>query len=242
MKTKHLPLFRIIGFILIAFLFLISCQKENANNINLLEKSENLISMDDASAIAKRFLSNKIATSSPGKLSLISSIKKQNQNKQIASIVSVPDDAGTAAFYVINYEGGGFLILSGDKRVEPILAWSEMNSFPLENVEEFPSGLVQWLYSSKEVVQYARSANLQATEAVNNQWRSVINDTIIYAPNGNHPPLPETGDGCEDMEHIVTIKGPLLTTQWNQGCGYNEVFPIKSCSPILPCGKAGQDA
>src|SRR5690606_22854305 len=148
MNTKQLPLLKKLGPALLVLFFLLSCQKENATNNPLQENTGNLISLNEASAIAKRFLSTKTAASNPRRLALKSSVREQNQHKQIASIVSAPDDKGTTAFYVINYEDGGFLILSGDKRVEPILAWSETDSFPLENVEEFPSGLVQWLFSS----------------------------------------------------------------------------------------------
>lgn len=74
------------------------------------------------------------------------------------TILEVPDENNQTAYFIINYEGGGFVILAGDKRSEPVLAFSEINSFDLDQ-ELFPSGLVGWLYSAKVDMEKIRKAN-----------------------------------------------------------------------------------
>ena len=68
------------------------------------------------------------------------------------SILEVPDKDEKPAFFIINYDNGGFVILAGDKRSEPILAFSETNQFDLDS-KDFPAGLISWLYSSKESIE-----------------------------------------------------------------------------------------
>lgn len=43
-------------------------------------------------------------------------------------------------FYVVNYKEGGFVIMSADNRIYPVLAFSSSGTFPLKE-KEYPSGL-----------------------------------------------------------------------------------------------------
>ncbi len=144
--------------------------------------------------------------------------------KKIKSILEVPDEDKKTAYFIINYEGGGFIILAGDKRSEPILAFSETNKFELES-DYFPSGLVSWLYSSKENIEKIRDKNEKISPQIEKQWNDLQKggaDVISYRIIDPEEP---------DCTPYVIQKGPFLQTTWGQGCGYNSKTPSMSCGP-----------
>lgn len=121
------------------------------------------------------------------------------------------------------------MILAGDKRSEPILAFSENNNFPID-AEFYPSGLVDWLYDSKESIQKIRNENLKATKEVKKKWNNLSNGDADVVTYRIEPP------DDDDCTITVTQKGPYLQTTWGQGCGYNSLLPQMSCD--VPCGRA----
>jgi len=147
--------------------------------------------------------------------------------KNVKSVTPVKDKNDINALYVINYEEGGFVILSGDEGTEPVLAYSDESSFEFEKLD---AGLDEWLYSSKmrvEDVRYSKSNNTSADEfaPVKKQWenlRLIIDDDCDGSGGG----------GCQDTH---TTYGPLLTTTWNQGCGYNSL--LATCNSGGSCGR-----
>ncbi|MEO8774408.1 MAG: C10 family peptidase [Gelidibacter sp.] len=154
-----------------------------------------------------------------------STIKNQ---KKMKSILEVPDKDKTTALFIINYEGGGFIILAADKRSEPILAFSETNKFDIDS-NDFPSGLVSWLYSSKENIETIRFKNEKISLQTKNQWDNLQKggaDVVSYQRVEPDPEEP-------DCTPYTIQKGPFLQTTWGQGCGYNSLTPSMSCGP---CG------
>jgi len=101
-----------------------SCQKEQKFEAPATLNSEkltaeNLVTGDAAKFIAENiYLSNNIITQSVSE----GSSRSLKTVRQIDSMRYVPDRNGITAFFIINYEGGGFLILSGDKRAAPVMA------------------------------------------------------------------------------------------------------------------------
>ncbi|MXV37822.1 hypothetical protein GO491_03885 [Flavobacteriaceae bacterium Ap0902] len=148
--------------------------------------------------------------------------------KKIKSILEVPDKDKKTAYFIINYEGGGFIILAGDKRSEPVLAFSETNKFDLES-DYFPTGFVSWLYSSKENIEKIREKNEKINPQTERQWDNLQKggaDVISYRIIEPEEP---------DCTPYTVQKGPFLQTTWGQGCGYNSQTPSMSCGP---CGYA----
>ncbi len=80
--------------------------------------------------------------------------------KEIESIFEVPYADGNPAFYIVNYDVGGFIILSADDRVEPIRTFSLHEKFSLD-LGSYPSSLVEWLSNGSALVDNIRELNLQ---------------------------------------------------------------------------------
>jgi hypothetical protein len=49
--------------------------------------------------------------------------------KSINSIDEIKNGIGKTSFYIVNYNEGGFIILSADYRIQPILGFSTDNHF-----------------------------------------------------------------------------------------------------------------
>jgi len=67
-----------------------------------------------------------------------SSQRSTSATKKVKAIKTVKDRKNKDAYYVMNYEQGGFAVISADKRTESVLAFSDKNEFITDSV---PSGL-----------------------------------------------------------------------------------------------------
>ena len=121
---------------------------------------------------------------------------------------------GDVDFNVFNVRGGnGFVIVAGDDRVKPILAYSTTGSFDSENVAE---GFEYVLNGYRSEIQYIREHNLTATPDIVAEWDAI-------AKNGQINP----------NRHARAVVGPLCQTIWNQN------FPFSSQCPEDPEGHGG---
>lgn len=142
--------------------------------------------------------------------------------------LAVPD-AINPSYYIFNYVGGGFVIVPADKRVEPIMAYSDRGYFIKSG--KLPSGLISWLSLNHKNMQLLRkNSTLKAPVQVTKHW----SEFQLTYDNGN-PGSPRilqllpTPPPCQD-ETYITLVGPLLQTQWGQGYPYNALCPAGSYS------------
>ena len=129
-------------------------------------------------------------------------------------LVSTAANRGEVDYYVFNVRGGnGFVIVAGDDRVKPILAYSTMGSFDPENVAE---GFGFTLNSFRKEIQYVREHNLTATPDIVAEWSSVS----------------ETGSLNRGGRTRVVVE-PLCQTIWHQN------YPFNGQCPEDPEGNGG---
>ena len=147
-----------------------------------------------------------------------------NSAKEVESITPVPDDRGNTSYYIINYVGGGFLILSADKRVNPVLAFSESNEFPVD-AEEYPGGLVDWLVNEKDFINHVRDSIDEQPEDIAEAWQPREIERIIHPIEKRQSKNIRKGGYPYGFE-----VGPLLKTEWGQGYGYNDLLDYRRCS------------
>lgn len=119
------------------------------------------------------------------------------------------------AFYVFNI-GGGFVIVSADDRITPVLAYSSEGNFDGQNI---PENVAFFLDGYKREI----SSILAMDDAdVNPDWA-----------------LLENGEMPHDKDATVVV-GPLLKTQWSQEGYYNSKCPADQAGPaghaFVGCG------
>ena len=130
------------------------------------------------------------------------------------NLVSVAANRDATDYYVFNVKDGeGFVIVAGDDRVKPILAYSTTGQYDPRQVSE---GFQLTLDGFRQEIQYVREHNLSATPDIVAEWRKVS----------------ETGSLNRDGQ-TRTVVGPLCETRWNQN------FPWNSQCPEDPEGAGG---
>ena len=98
-----------------------------------------------------------------------------------------------AYYYVFNAgNNGGYVIVSGDDRVEPILGYVEQGSF---DPEQIPDNMRAWLEGYEEEIKYVIDNDLKPSSPALRRRSKVIN-----------------------TKHSIP---EILTTRWNQGMPYN---------------------
>jgi len=162
--------------------------------------------------------------------------RRSSQPRAVRSVLPIQDTTGAVAYYIINYREDGFVIVAADRRVQPILAYSEAQPFVADAVG---AGLDEWLYATMLVVEEARRSGAPATRDIAVQWDHILgvpDDDECLSPRKKDIPVPGP-DQCQDSSTSV---GPLMTTTWGQGCGYNSLTPPAAnlgCGG-LPCSHA----
>jgi len=154
-------------------------------------------------------------------------------------VIPIPDQT-QPAFYIFNYQGGGYIILAADRRIEPVLAYSETGKFQKSGL--LPDGLATWLTKNYDNVKLLRQhKELIAPAIVTTQWTELL---TAEPPVAVTKPTTQTAfkippdDPCTGYSNTHTV-GPLLVTAWGQGCFYNDYCPAgnASCSHV-PTGCA----
>lgn len=121
------------------------------------------------------------------------------------NLVSAANTKGEIDYYIFNVKGGnGFVVISGDDRVKPILAYSTEGSYSTTDVAD---GFRFTLNNYREEIQYVREHNIATTPDITAEWQS-IEKTGYIRQNRN--------------QRTVDI---LLATTWNQNYPYNSQCP-----------------
>ena len=113
------------------------------------------------------------------------------------------NDRSSALFYVYNV-GGGFVIVSADDAVMPVLGYSTKGTFTGENM---PVNCRSWLQGYADEIAYVKENNLSAPEKVSQAWTALA--------EGREPARSGNSRAVE----------PLLTTTWDQSPFYNALCP-----------------
>lgn len=132
-------------------------------------------------------------------------ISERNTDIQL-QLVSTANDHDAVDYYVFNLANGeGFVIVAGDDRMKPILAYSTEGHFDPNNVAD---GFQFTLDGFREEIQYIREHNLSVTPDITAEWKSVT----------------ETGH-LQKRRQARAVVGPLCQTLWDQDYPWNSLCP-----------------
>ena len=212
----------------LGIIFLVSCSKDDAVN-NEIQNNLNEVPKTTIIEIAQNFFKNTGSTNS----------RVANSNKTIKDVVEHQTHKNQTAFYVINYNEGGFAVIAADNRMSPILAYSETGNFSSTPSEIIPP-IKDWIEAEKEQVQYVKDNNIAQTEKNKLLWFKILNNEIEVlikqkSSNSTSKINPIDPTYCPDTS---ITKGPLTTTIWGQYYGYNNLVTV-DCTPTYEnAGKA----
>ncbi len=124
----------------------------------------------------------------------------QNFKSQELTLVS------NEGVYVYNIGNQGFVIISNNTVLPPVLAWSDQGVFP--DLEEAPDNFISWIQHYDKMVEYAMANHIAPEDKIQRQWEA-------------------TAQGIFGTRNAQTVN-PLVSTHWNQDCYYNEYCPATS--------------
>ncbi|MDP4290462.1 MAG: C10 family peptidase [Bacteroidota bacterium] len=227
----------ITGISLIFALFLViyfqSCKRDSTNLSTDLTNKDYFYKKD--SLFAPLSLAIQIAENVNKSNIVLKTVTKNNLKsalylgkRKIKNNLTISDKNKTPYFYVLNYESGGFVVISADKRSIPIVGYSEKGNFKIDSL---PLGLIKWFEQYANYINHLRTSSSKPSGYVNYQWENMsCDESLLKSTSGYECPPPPPSY----TETTVTV-GPLLTTSWNQDCGYNTYCPVASDGP---CGYA----
>lgn len=143
----------------------------------------------------------------------INLVKEVTYNSIVFTEEFSVDEGSNTIYYIFNVgEDEGFVIISADDIVYPVLAYSFRGSLDPYNQ---PPNAESWLKRYKDQIIYAKENQLPASEKVSDIWEKYSDYSISDSP--------------KSMMQVL----PLVTATWNQGGYYND-----SCPPD-PNGSGG---
>ena len=190
----------------LALLIPYSCQDKQDSSPQLVAQentSEFFVNEDMAKTVAQNFMRK----TNP-------SLKSTKNYK----LEKIKDEMGEELIYVINFDEGGFVLMPADNRVEPILAFSENNYFETKNVEQ-KNGVGLWVSNTKEGIKKIKKSKDPQSEVMKELWEKHL--FILNLKDEGDPP----DDPCVPSSTTV---GPLISTTWRQGDGFNADCPLEA--------------
>lgn len=126
-------------------------------------------------------------------------------NEQCRLVWTFPDSSTKAEsscplIYAFERSSGGFVLVSGEDAVRPILAYSFEDFFPVAEMPENMQSLLAWY---ADIIQHARVNGWDASTATREEWNS--ERVMAYT---------KASEGKE-----------LETARWGQGDPYNDLCP-----------------
>ena len=122
--------------------------------------------------------------------------------------------------YIYNIGNQGFVVVSGDKVLPPILGYSTEGVFP--TLGDAPDHVLFWLRHYEAMIEFAHEKGLQPEPSILEAWEKASLGTF--------------------GERSASSIDPIITTHWDQGCYYNEYCPYTGGTGWWddggPCGHA----
>ena len=154
-----------------------------------------------AKAVGQKFLLSKTRS-----LNLKSSSNLILAYKAISGESTPISSSHKVYYYIFNSTPPqGFVIVSGDDKVIPVLGYSDQRSFNQENI---PAHIAAWLDGYKNQVKYAIDNDLSSTDEIRAEWQEL-------SANSNNGYLLKSGNSVS----------PLIQTLWDQSPYYNALCP-----------------
>ena len=120
---------------------------------------------------------------------------------------------GETIYYVFNAgRNQGFVMVSAENVVKPILGYNTQGQFSLEKA---PSVVADWFAKYSKQIIYAKVNRIPTTPVITAQWSNYYNN------------VQNSSKGLRAGGAVA----PLLTTTWDQGQFYNDMVPSDGSAP-----------
>jgi len=121
------------------------------------------------------------------------------------------ENQGVPVYYVINLKGNGWVIVSADDAVTPVLAYSFKGNF---TGQDQPPQFVEWMQGYASQIGYNITHKVSAPPDVSQEWKRLT-----------------TGDPAVLRNTEFRDVTPMLQSTWDQGHPYNILCPGDGAGP-----------
>lgn len=154
----------------------------------------NPVSVQTAQKVAENFIAKKISASA-------------GLNVQLTKTYTANGTSGQSSFYIFDVNNGtGFVIVSGEDAVTPILGYSSEARFPAQVTNNEVS---YWMDGYNEQISTVIDHHVAASASVTADWNKLL-------------------DGKELDQAKGTTVSPLVVTKWDQGDDYATLCPTNT--------------
>jgi len=122
----------------------------------------------------------------------------------VGLVYTIDDSQMQVGIYVVNFSGGGWVMVSAEDNVKPILAYSDEGEF---NPADVAPATTEYLNGFINAIDAVRTQDIDIPQSVANEWAMVRSTGRISAEKG-----------AKSVQ-------PLVQTRWNQSAPYNEYVP-----------------
>lgn len=168
----------------------------------------NYVSMSMAVDIANNYAKNKRIT-----------IPTRGDAVQVKNTFTVRGTDDSPILHAVNFDGGGFTLVSSDNRLMPVLAYSCEGEFSFSNYFS-PLGLRIWVESVKNMIEDAESKGEELDPGIAAMWQKFSSE-----PRSNLRTRSLTPEGWPPPE-ADTLVGPFINDSWHQDTPYNDSLDI----------------
>lgn len=162
------------------------------------------VGLATAQKVAVNFLNSKLGEQVTAQKLSLAFVEKSKATSATAQL-NVP-----VYFYIFNIgQNGGIIIVSGDDKVIPVLAYTKSGSYSSKNL---PPSFVKWLEYYKSQIRYA-IVNYPENKETQKEWNNLVNNASTTAPKFKKGGV-----------------SPLISTTWDQEPYYNALCPYDNAS------------
>lgn len=151
--------------------------------------------------------------------------------------------AADPAFYVYEFnDGRGFVVVSAEDAVVPVLGYSLEN--PVGDPDEMPDNVRSWLRNIVNAIEYVRSNNIAQTDEVRKKWtRSAAGNAVILYETASWDQYEPFNRQCPRQNGAPTLTGCIATAtsivmryhEWpDRGVGSSKAYTTNTYGVRVP--------
>jgi hypothetical protein len=121
------------------------------------------------------------------------------------------DYKGNPVYYVLNVDGGGFVVVSASEKTIPVIGYSIDGTYGLTDI---PCNFGAWMEQYSMQINEASQSKRDIPEYISKEWKRL--DDPDFKP--------------QKQNNNISVL-PMLTSNWNQDAPYNEQCPADPAGP-----------
>ena len=125
-----------------------------------------------------------------------------NNGAKATQLTDLSKSAGFPNLYIFTSEQG-FVVMSADDCVKPILGYSLTDRF---TIDDMPESLRWWLQGYDDEIQYTIDNHIEKLPGISKEWQELSN-------------------GKNDIGEVTVIVSPLIQSNWKQDAPFNNLCP-----------------